>query len=149
MTNPRLASVLAHVERNREFYELQSKAKRAKSAKRHRDYSLNRRKTDVAFRLLGNLRGRIYAALKGKQKSKRTPHLIGCTIAELKAHIERQFTEGMSWENYGQWHIDHIKPCCMFNLLDESEQSACFHFSNLQPMWAMDNFRKNGRRIGR
>lgn len=61
---------------------------------------------------------------------------------QLKKHLEIKFTKGMSWENYGKWHVDHIKPCAKFDLTKESEQRKCFHYTNLQPLWAIDNFKK-------
>jgi len=97
-------------------------------------------------RLRNNLSRRIIKALRGKiKKSKSTMQLIGCTIKELKQHLENQFKEGMDWNNYGKWHIDHIIPCARFNLDNEKEQQNCFHYANLQPMWAIDNLRKNDK----
>lgn len=117
-----------------------------------------RRDRDPAFRILDNLRSRLWDALKrhGASKSGRSLELFGCTATELRAYIESQFMEGMSWENYGKfldcWHIDHIKPCSAFNLTDPEEQRACFHYTNLQPLWAPENlakgkgpYRKNNR----
>lgn len=66
-------------------------------------------------------------------------NLLGCTIAELKIHLEKQFVPGMSWDNHGKWHIDHRKPCAAFDLTNMSEQKECFNFVNLQPLWARDN----------
>ncbi len=110
----------------------------------------NRRKTNINFRLSCNLRIRINQALKGNSKSKKSNELLGCTIKELKNHIESQFTKGMSWDNHGrgdkgkkEWHIDHIKPCALFDLRKKSEQLKCFNFKNLQPLWAEDNLRKS------
>jgi hypothetical protein len=103
------------------------------------------------FRLRINIGGRINQAVRyvWGHKSARTLELIGCTIPELRTHLERQFTPGMSWDNYGygddKWHIDHIRPCASFDLTDPAQQRACFHFSNLQPLWQPDNFRKNKR----
>ncbi len=71
--------------------------------------------------------------------------LLGCEWADFTAHIERQFVEGMSWGNRHLWHIDHIKPCCAFDLTQPNEQAACFHYTNLRPLWAKDNLRKNGK----
>ncbi len=67
-----------------------------------------------------------------------TIELLGCDINFLKEYLESKFTKGMSWENYGQagWHIDHIKPCASFNLSNLEEQKTCFHYTNLQPLWA-------------
>lgn len=72
---------------------------------------------------------------------------IGCSIDDLKLHLEKQFVDGMSWENYGRygWHVDHIRPCCSFDLTDSEQQKECFHYSNLQPLWAKDNLSKGGK----
>ncbi len=71
--------------------------------------------------------------------------LIGCSISDLKSHLESNFMEGMSWGNYGLggWHIDHILPCVVYDLNDPEEQMKCFHYTNLQPLWAKTNFDKN------
>ena len=65
----------------------------------------------------------------------------------LRNYLEKQFKEGMTWENYGQWHIDHIIPLSSFNLLDEKEVKKAIHYSNLQPLWAIDNLKKGNRII--
>ena len=95
--------------------------------------------------LAKNLRTRIYLALKGKRKLNRTQKLIGCSLPELRQRLESQFQRGMSWKNYGQWHVDHKNPCAIFDLSTAAGQEACFHFSNLQPMWASENIRKGAR----
>lgn len=91
------------------------------------------------------LRARLWAALKDICKSESTLKLLGCTIEELKTHIENQFQPGMTWENwsYYGWHIDHIRPCTSFNLTDPIQQKQCFHYSNLQPLWSEENLLKN------
>lgn len=68
--------------------------------------------------------------------------MSGCTSQELKIHLEKQFRDGMSWENYGQWHIDHIKPIASFDLSQIEEQKKANHFTNLQPLWARENLLK-------
>lgn len=108
-----------------------------------RNYHLKRGNIDFSFRLLKNLRSRLYNALKGKNKSKKILNLIGCSIQELIKYLEVQFVNGMSWDNYGKWHVDHRIPCSSFDLTKEAEQLKCFHFSNLQPLWAIDNLRKS------
>lgn len=105
-----------------------------------------RRKEDPAFRILCSARSRLHQVLKSK-KCDSTINLIGCTPNELKQHLENQFIEGMSWDNYGEWHIDHIKPCAAFNFELEEKQSECFHYSNLQPLWAIDNLKKSAKYI--
>jgi len=101
--------------------------------------------TNIHFRLLNVLRLRIWETLKHNRKSKRTMELVGCSVEELKQHLEQQFKDCMDWSNYGTWHIDHIKPCCKFDLSKPEEQKECFHYNNLQPLWAKDNMSKGGR----
>ena len=72
-----------------------------------------------------------------------TMFLIGCEIDYLMYHIQCQFTKGMSWDNYGFWHIDHKLPCVKFDLSKPIEQRKCFNFKNLQPLWAIDNIKKS------
>jgi len=111
--------------------------------KNNPDYKKNRWKSDIKYRLKENIRGRIYKAVKGFTKGKSSEVLLGCTIQFLKDFLEENFTENMSWDNYGEWHIDHIKPCALFDLTLEKEQRDCFHYTNLQPLWAKDNLQKN------
>ena len=103
-----------------------------------------KRKIDPNFKLKQQLSHRIYLALKNKgaSKSKRTMKFLGCTVSELWQHLENKFQPGMTRENYGEWHVDHIKPCALFDLTKDDEQAACFHYTNLQPLWAVDNIRK-------
>jgi len=112
---------------------------------RNKKYIYNRRKGDLNFRIRYNLSCRIYSVLKGINKSKNTMKLVGCSIYFLKKYLESKFTEGMSFSNYGKWHIDHIIPCASFNLLKPEEQAKCFHYTNLQPLWALDNIKKSDK----
>lgn len=73
--------------------------------------------------------------------------MIGCSIEELKQYLEKQFKEGMTWDNYGEWHIDHIIPCAAFDLTKEEEQLKCFNYTNLQPLWAEENEKKGDKII--
>ena len=110
----------------------------------YKNWINKRLKTDPHFRLKQTLSHRIWGALKGQVKSKRTMELIGCTIDELWIHMESKFTEGMTRENHGKWHVDHIRPCVSFDLTDPEQQKKCFHYTNLQPLWALDNIKKGG-----
>jgi len=114
--------------------------------KKH-EYRQLRRQSDIGFKLLNNLRTRLWQALHGYSKSDRTIELLGCDIDELKQHLESLFTEGMTWENYGRngWHVDHILPCSAFELQYSEEQEVCFHYTNLQPLWAYDNLSKHDK----
>jgi len=81
-------------------------------------------------------------AIKGGQKCKKTMEILGCSLSFLKDYLESKFQSGMTWENYGKWHIDHIRPCASFDLSDPKQQRICFHYTNLQPLWAEDNVKK-------
>ncbi|MBC8306033.1 MAG: hypothetical protein H8E55_61010 [Pelagibacterales bacterium] len=107
---------------------------------------LERRKKDPAFKILTILRGRIRQALKGYNKSNLTVKLLGCRIEEFWIHLEKKFTKDMTRENHGEWHVDHIIPCASFDLSKPEEQAKCFHYTNLQPLWAMDNLKKGDRK---
>jgi predicted XRE-type DNA-binding protein len=110
-------------------------------------YERERKKKDPVFKLAKTMRSRLLSALtrKNAKKNCRTMDLIGASPSFVMGYLEAKFTEGMTWENHGTWHIDHIKPCCSFDLTSEEEQIKCFHFSNLQPLWAEDNLKKGGK----
>ena len=111
----------------------------------YRNWINKKLKTDPHFKLKQSLAHRIYLALKGTVKSKRTMKLLGCTIEELWIHLEKKFTKGMTQKNYGKWHVDHIKPCASFDLTAPGQQEICFHYTNLQPLWAIDNMKKGDK----
>lgn len=96
-------------------------------------------------RITERIRNRVYQALFGTSKSARTLELLGCSIDELKSWLSGWFQPGMSWENHGDWHIDHRRPCASFNLADPEQQKRCFHYLNLQPLWAKDNLSKGAK----
>jgi hypothetical protein len=79
------------------------------------------------------------------KKTMRSVELLGCSIDNFRKHLESKFLEGMSWNNYGEWHIDHIIPCSLFDLTNINEQKKCFHYTNQQPLWKLDNLRKTNR----
>ena len=106
-----------------------------------------RRRTlqDADYRLANNLRRRLGNALNGRSKAAPTLELLGCSVARCRAHLEKQFVGGMSWDNRADWHIDHIRPIASFNLADPVQQRICFHYTNLQPLWARDNLAKGAK----
>lgn len=110
-------------------------------------YYKEKRISDINYKISSNLRGRLLTALKNNQKSGHTLDLLGCSIDELKAHLEMQFEPGMTWDNLGKgegkWQIDHIIPCSYFDLTKEENQRICFNYRNLQPLWAKDNLEKS------
>ena len=100
-------------------------------------------KTNTSHRLIVTCRNRIYSALKTK-KCIKTIDFLGCTGEELKLYLQSMFRRGMNWENQGSvWHVDHIMPCASFDLSDPSQQKRCFHYTNLQPLFASENLKKN------
>lgn len=114
-------------------------------------YEYNRRQNDINFRLRKNIRSRIKSAIinQAGKKAKSTIDLLGCSIEECRNYIESLFQEGMTWKNYGEWEIDHIIPCASFDLTNQEEQKKCFHYSNLQPLWWLDNSKKGDKYEGR
>ena len=109
-----------------------------------KEWIADKRKNDLEFKILDNLSHRIREAIKAGEsyKSERTLELLGCSIAKVKKHLESQFSSTMNWENYGEWQIDHIRPCASFNLLDTKQQKVCFNWRNLQPMEGSENNKK-------
>jgi hypothetical protein len=123
--------------------------KNKKWAKNNKEYFSMKWKTDSNWRLRSNISNRLRSALRvnNVKKSNKTLELISCSISDLKKHLENQFKDNMTWENYGKWHIDHIIPISHFNLNNLNEQKKCFHYSNLQPLWAYDNLSKSSNII--
>ena len=115
--------------------------KRAKKAFAAARRERLRYQNDPAFKVKHLLRKRLRKLVVGTLKIDRK-NMTGCTTEHLLSHLEQQFTRGMSWKNQGEWHIDHILPCSSFNLLDVEEQKRCFHWTNLRPMWALENISK-------
>ena len=127
-------------------YQRANKEKyQARKLARHKE----RRETDVEFNLKLRLRRRMNGAMHSADTtaSASTMQLLGCSPSELRSHLEAQFVDGMSWDNYGEWEVDHIRPCVSFNLVDIAQQQECFHYSNLQPLWMSDNRSKGGKLI--
>lgn len=103
----------------------------------------NKRKTDPLFKLKCNVRGRTYQAfkMKGVKKESKTAIMLGCSFEELREHLVKKFTKGMTLDNMGLWHIDHIIPLASAN--NEAELIALCNYQNLQPLWAEDNLIKS------
>lgn len=110
-------------------------------------YSRIRCKTDPEFKIKKLLRTRIYNALKRQQKSLSAISNLGCSIVEFQNYIESKFQPGMTWENWNRygWHIDHIRPLASFNLTNPLEFQQAVHYTNLQPLWAIDNIKKSDK----
>ena len=105
-----------------------------------------KRRSNPTYKLINNLRKRVWSTLKGKNKSANTITLLGIpNVQFLWIHLEKSFKPGMTRKNYGKWHLDHIKPCSSFDLTKASEQRKCFHYTNLQPLWASENLAKGSK----
>ena len=111
----------------------------------------NKRHNDINYRIKGNLRNRIRDAIKGRRKSATTIKLLGCSWDDYVKYIESLFTYGMTWNNYGRgngkWNIDHIIPLASFDFNVQGEQEKAFHFTNTQPLWEIDNFKKGSKYV--
>lgn len=129
------------------YYAARKDELRLKAAERRK----RRRASDPTYRARLNLRSRLYKALKSAEcsRDRNIRNSVGCTILELRAYLESRFLPGMTWENYGQWHLDHIRPLSSFNLENTEEQRQANHYSNLQPLWAGDNIKKGSKYVGR
>jgi len=111
-----------------------------------RNYYKNVLSKNINYKIEQSLRSRMFKCLKGEYKSKNFILSFGCSIEEFKQHLERQFTFGMNWKNWGYgWHIDHIKPVSKFDLTEVEEQKKCFYYTNLQPLWAIENIKKGNK----
>jgi len=121
--------------------------------KKARYYQANKKKihlklhlryhSDAAFRLTCNLRSRLKSAIRNELKAGSAVRDLGCSIHDFKAYLEERFLPGMSWDNYGSWHIDHIVPLCDFDLSRRQQVKEACHYTNLQPLWARHNLQKN------
>lgn len=136
-------------EKNKEKIAAYNKAYREKNkvelVKNACERAKQKRKTDPTYVLMRRERVRIYDALKGIRKAARTETLLGCSYEFFRGYIEGKFNNGMSWENIGQWHIDHIRPLASFDLSDPEQQKLAFHYTNQQPLWAIDNIKKGAK----
>ena len=112
------------------------------------EYYKNKKKSDIIFKISTTIRSMISSYIKsnGIKKSKKSEEIIGCKFKDLKIHLELKFKDGMKWENYGMWHIDHIIPISYAK--SEEEIYKLNHYTNLQPLWAKDNLSKGNRFIG-
>lgn len=145
-------SIMNWRKNNIEKRKLQSKNyyqnNKTKIVKRHKRYKKLKYKNDLNYRILDILRSRLNSAIRRKGKKHNSAiKLVGCSINTLQKHLEKQFKDGMNWNNYGfyGWHIDHIIPCSSFDLTNIEQQKICFHYTNLQPLWAKDNLSKGNR----
>ena len=130
-------NIVIEREKRKDYYHKNKKKEREKNNK----WKNNKRKNDGFYRMKINLRHRLRDYLIGESKGKKTTEIVGLDKTEFKLYIQSKFVDGMSWENYGDWHLDHIKPLC--SAKDSEEALILNHYTNLQPLWAEDNLIKN------
>lgn len=113
-----------------------------KLQKYRREYHAKQYAENIEYRLKANLRQRVRKALKfGKPES--TIKALGCSVKDLMQYLESKFVTGMSWKNYGKWHVDHVQPLCSFDLAKKQDYLKACHYTNLQPLWANENRKKS------
>lgn len=108
-------------------------------------YSRERYRSDPVHKLKVTLRNRINKAIFHCFKSGSHVRDLGCSVEQLMSHLEARFLPGMTWENHGKWHIDHIKPLASFDLTQRDQFLQAAHYTNLQPLWGPDNLKKGAR----
>lgn len=134
----RADNIEAHRERDKRYRETNKDSIRVS----HRNYRNKRYKEDLKFRTSKKLGSSIRKCLRrlDLKKDFKTEEALGCSFEAFKHRLETMFTEGMSWDNYGEWHIDHIIPLASAQTVDDVYRLN--HYSNLQPLWARDNIKK-------
>ena len=134
---------LNNVEKIKEW----AKKSRLKNTEKYNKYYRDRRSRDSLFKLTHDTRSRIGNSFRrnGYTKKSQSYKILGCSYKDFKIHLEKQFTKGMSWENQGEWHLDHIYPVSLAK--DEEELIRLNHYTNFQPLWAIDNFKKGNKII--
>lgn len=95
--------------------------------------------------MLSKIRTRLLRALAGEYRSGSAIRDLGCSIDEFKLYIENQFLPGMTWDNHGEWHFDHIQPLSKFDLSNKQEFLQAVNYLNIQPLWASDNISKGNK----
>jgi len=133
-----------HYQKNKEAYKQRARLYKKKHRSRMRVQLFKERPEQ---KLLHYYRTRLNQAVKSKTNT--TIDLLGCSAKDLADYLEARFKVGMTWGNYGLhgWHIDHIIPCAKFDMSNDSDVKQCFHYTNLQPLWAKDNLEKADKLI--
>ena len=152
----RLKNDPEYIKKRKDYYNsikdtTKLKEYRKKYCKEHleekRIYMKERYENDIQYKLSRIVRGRLWKVVSREQKVGSAVHDLGCTLEELKIHLENQFEEGMTWDNWKPdgWHLDHIKPLSKFDLTDPVQFKEAVHFTNLQPLWWNENLSKGNK----
>ena len=136
-----------YVRRRQEANPQEQFFKNKKFRQKNPHYQRERSKVDIDYKLAVNLRHRLRRSIKELPKRGSAVDDLGCSIPELKVHLETLFLPGMSWANYGEWHIDHILPLSSFDLTDLVQLRKACNYKNLQPLWAIDNLKKGSKYV--
>ena len=136
-----------HRERVRAAWHTWKNKDLTESRRKRADYVRKRRAGDLNYKILSRLRGRLSDAVRGRTRGGSHVEVLGCPIEDFKDYLSGQFKEGMSWDNYGKdgWHLDHKIPLSFFDLSDPEQVKKACHFSNIQPLWAMENIIKSNK----
>ena len=141
----------SYSEKNKEKianYKRQHYLKNKEKIEKYRnEWRSNKVKVDSLFKLTNNTRTLIKQSFRrnGYSKNSKTYQILGCSFEEFKQHLENKFTKGMNWSNIGEWHLDHIYPVSLAK--DEDELIRLNHYTNFQPLWAVDNLKKGNKII--
>lgn len=137
------------------LYHIRNRAHRNANGKRWKEANWQhvlakrreRFRTNIQYAIGSRLRNSLLKAVVRFKTQKVAPTfaLLGCSIAEFLKHLESKFLPGMTWENRGKWELDHVRPVASFDLTDPEQQRACFHYTNIQPLWEEDNLRKRAQ----
>lgn len=135
----------AHYERNRE--KILAKNKTPEALSKRREHERNRRLLDPGFVVNDRMSANIRLAIRSLKAGRKWERIVGYSLAELMLHVERQFSKGMTWENIGKWHIDHILPKSSFSYSSDEDPAfqACWALTNLRPLWAEENMKKHAQ----
>jgi hypothetical protein len=140
-----------HYEKYKEHHRKRTRAYSHKNRKKISKRVLAERETNIQSKLAHRLRERLRCALKRSAKTGSAVRDLGCSVAFLVKHIEAQFTIGMSWKNWGvgvgRWNVDHIEPLSKFDLTDRKQLLLACHYTNLRPLWALENMSKGAKAI--
>jgi hypothetical protein len=140
-------------EKNKEYLTEYHKKWRTENVdkwrKTKRDYERNRKARDPLYKLINNFRTAIYQVLKENNINKNGHYfeILKYTPEDLISHLETKFTNGMTWDNYGEWHVDHVKPISSYIILEigDDEFMNCWSLNNLQPLWGKENISKSNK----
>ena len=134
-------------ERRKQYMKEYREKNIEKIRKTKRDYERNRKARDPLYKLISNFRTAIYQVLKESNVEKNDHYfdILPYSQEELIKHLENQFTDDLTWDNYGEWHVDHILPISSFNIeeMGDEEFIKCWSLDNLRPLWGEENIRKS------